>query len=50
MKALVVLCALLSIVSFVRASDVVVLTDANFDELTKNGEWLLEFYAPCRKM
>lgn len=27
-------------------SDVVTLTDANFDELTKSGSWLLEFYAP----
>ena len=27
-------------------SDVVTLTDKNFDELTKTGSWLLEFYAP----
>jgi len=27
-------------------SDVVILTDANFDTLTSKGEWLLEFYAP----
>ena len=27
-------------------SDVVTLTDANFDELTRSGSWLLEFYAP----
>ena len=27
-------------------SDVVILTDKNFDELTKTGSWLLEFYAP----
>lgn len=25
-------------------SDVVILTDANFDKLTSQGEWLLEFY------
>jgi len=25
-------------------SEVVVLTDANFDELTSSGSWLLEFY------
>jgi len=27
-------------------SDVVILTDANFDEHLKKGNWLLEFYAP----
>ena len=27
-------------------SDVVTLTDANFDQLTASGSWLLEFYAP----
>ena len=27
-------------------SDVVTLTDQNFDELTKTGSWLIEFYAP----
>jgi hypothetical protein len=30
-------------------SDVVVLSDRNFDELTSSGSWLLEFYAPVRK-
>jgi len=28
------------------SSDVVVLTDSNFDQLTAKGDWLLEFYAP----
>jgi len=27
-------------------SDVVILTDSNFDQLTSSGKWLLEFYAP----
>jgi protein disulfide isomerase len=27
-------------------SEVIVLTDANFDQLTSSGSWLLEFYAP----
>jgi hypothetical protein len=27
-------------------SDVIVLTDSNFEELTSKGNWLLEFYAP----
>jgi len=27
-------------------SDVIVLTDKNFEEQTKEGEWVLEFYAP----
>lgn len=28
-------------------SDVHVLTDDNFYEVTSSGSWLLEFYAPC---
>ena len=27
-------------------SDVVTLTDSNFDSLTKEGSWMIEFYAP----
>lgn len=27
------------------SSDVVVLTESNFDELTSKGDWLLELYA-----
>ena len=27
-------------------SDVVTLTDSNFDGLTKEGSWMIEFYAP----
>jgi len=34
------------IVTVSADSDVVVLTDANFAQLTKEGNWLLEFYAP----
>ena len=30
-------------------SKVVVLTDANFEALTSEGSWLLEFYAPVRQ-
>ncbi len=27
-------------------TDVVVLTERNFDDLTSEGSWLVEFYAP----
>jgi thiol-disulfide isomerase/thioredoxin len=29
------------------ASDVVTITDENFDELTEEGVWMVEIYAPC---
>jgi len=40
--------------SSASTSDVVTITDANFDQLTSKGAWLLEFYAPwcehCKKL
>jgi len=40
---------LLAVPRMAHASDVVVLDEANFDEATAQGDWLLEFYAPwCR--
>jgi len=45
--ALIFACVLAFALSVVRAdSDVVVLTEANFHELTGLGSWLTEFYAP----
>ena len=38
-KSILFICAILA---FTRASDVIVLTDANFDESIKKGDWLLE--------
>lgn len=40
----VVACILAS--NLALASDVVVLTEQNFDGLTATGDWLVEFYAP----
>jgi hypothetical protein len=45
--ALLVLCATpatASTASATRPTAVVTLTDANFDELTATGSWMLEFY------
>ena len=42
---LLLLC-LLAFAAGAESSDVVTLTDANFNELTKNGSWFVDFYAP----
>lgn len=43
---LLCLLCLLSATAAYSRSDVVELTEANFDELTKNGTWLVKVYAP----
>eukprot|EP01001_Neometanema_parovale_P013127 NODE_948_length_1974_cov_96.878984_g898_i0.p1 GENE.NODE_948_length_1974_cov_96.878984_g898_i0~~NODE_948_length_1974_cov_96.878984_g898_i0.p1 ORF type:complete len:605 (-),score=189.69 NODE_948_length_1974_cov_96.878984_g898_i0:158-1921(-) len=39
-------CAAVLLLSAVTANKVVVLTDDNFEDKTKEGEWFVEFYAP----
>jgi hypothetical protein len=43
---LLCLLCLLSATAAYSRSDVVELTEANFDELTQNGTWLVKVYAP----
>lgn len=43
---LAVCCVFVSPVTAADPSAVVVLTEANFEQLTATGSWMLEFYAP----